>query len=100
MHLAGRARSGRSGDTCVDWLAAGTSVLFGFARDVFFFFFDTVRWLLHIEAWFRLLGNSLPLALLISRTATISRFGLRGSIREEKGVGYGVYLSVAGGDFA
>ena len=26
---------GRSGDTCVGWLAAGTSVLFGFARDVF-----------------------------------------------------------------
>ena len=35
VHLAGRARSGRSGDTCVGWLAAGTSVLFGFARDVF-----------------------------------------------------------------
>ena len=36
MHLAGRARSGRSGDTCVGWLAAGTSVLFAFARDFFF----------------------------------------------------------------
>ena len=35
MHLAGRARSGRSGDTCVGWLAAGTSVLFGLARDDF-----------------------------------------------------------------
>ena len=95
MHLAGRALSGRSGDTCVGWLAAGTSVLFGFARDVF----ATMRWLLHIEAWFRLWENNLPLAQLISRT-TISRFGLRGSIREEKGVGYGVYLSAAGGDFA
>ena len=53
---------------------------------------DTMRWLLHIEAWFRLWRNNLPLHS--------SYRSLRGSIREEKGVGYGVYLSVAGGDFA
>ena len=55
-HLAGRARSGRSGDAYVGWLAA--------------------------------------------RATTIWRFGLRGSIREDKGVVYGVYWSVAGDDFA
>ena len=88
MHLAGRARSERSGDSFVGWLAADTSVLFGFARR----FLRHHAMVLHIEAWFRLWRNNLPLHS--------SYRGLRGSIREEKGVGYGVYLSVAGGDFA